>query len=92
MQYASGQCDGPEDRVLLTAEDEEFRRRIRGWLEQNLTGRFAELRGLGGPGREHERLASVTPSAVLDGDEFNEVFFDGARTSRDMVVGGVGQG
>lgn len=34
--------------------DERFRAEIRGWLEENLTGRFAELRGKGGSGREHE--------------------------------------
>jgi alkylation response protein AidB-like acyl-CoA dehydrogenase len=34
--------------------DEAFRHEIREWLRTNLTGRFAGLRGLGGPGREHE--------------------------------------
>jgi len=34
--------------------DGEFRLRIRDWLSENLTGRFAGLRGAGGPGREHE--------------------------------------
>jgi alkylation response protein AidB-like acyl-CoA dehydrogenase len=42
--------------VQLTAEDEEFRGRIRGWLADNLAGEFAALRGLGGPGREHEHF------------------------------------
>jgi len=42
--------------VQLTAEDEEFRGRIRDWLETNLAGEFAPLRGLGGPGREHEHF------------------------------------
>jgi alkylation response protein AidB-like acyl-CoA dehydrogenase len=42
--------------VELTAEDEEFRQRARGWLEQNLAGEFAALRGQGGPGREHEHF------------------------------------
>jgi alkylation response protein AidB-like acyl-CoA dehydrogenase len=46
----------PEGAVRLTAEDEQFRREIRGWLEQNLAGEFAGLRGLGGPGREHEHF------------------------------------
>jgi alkylation response protein AidB-like acyl-CoA dehydrogenase len=45
-----------EGAVQLTAEDEEFRREIRGWLEPNLAGEFAGLRGLGGPGREHEHF------------------------------------
>jgi alkylation response protein AidB-like acyl-CoA dehydrogenase len=40
--------------VLFSPEDEEFRRGFRRWLEDNLTGRFAGLRGAGGPGREHE--------------------------------------
>jgi alkylation response protein AidB-like acyl-CoA dehydrogenase len=35
-------------------DDEQFRREVRSWLEDNLTGDFAALRGLGGPGREHE--------------------------------------
>jgi alkylation response protein AidB-like acyl-CoA dehydrogenase len=42
--------------VELTDQDEAFRQRIRGWLEQNLTGEFAPLRGQGGPGREHEHF------------------------------------
>src|SRR5690242_1474434 len=33
---------------------EEFRAEVRGWLADNLVGEFAALRGLGGPGREHE--------------------------------------
>jgi alkylation response protein AidB-like acyl-CoA dehydrogenase len=47
--------------VRSSPQDEEFRRRIRDWLADNLTGRFAALLGAGGPGREHqahaERLA-----------------------------------
>jgi alkylation response protein AidB-like acyl-CoA dehydrogenase len=42
--------------VQLTDEDGEFRARIRQWLEDNLTGEFAALRGQGGPGREHEHF------------------------------------
>ncbi|RZQ63132.1 acyl-CoA dehydrogenase family protein [Amycolatopsis suaedae] len=34
--------------------DAEFRSEIREWLAGNLAGEFAGLRGLGGPGREHE--------------------------------------
>ena len=34
--------------------DEAFRREARAWLGDNLSGEFAGLRGLGGPGREHE--------------------------------------
>jgi len=43
--------------VQLSAEDEDFRRRVREWLERSLTGRFAALRGTGGPGREEEAHA-----------------------------------
>ena len=42
--------------MQLTAEDAEFRGQIRDWLEANLTGEFAALRGAGGPGREHEQF------------------------------------
>ena len=40
--------------MQVSPQDEEFRRRVRQWLAENLTGRFAALRGAGGPGREHE--------------------------------------
>ena len=40
--------------MRFSPEDEEFRGRLRAWLAGNLTGRFAGLRGAGGPGREHE--------------------------------------
>ncbi|PND57395.1 acyl-CoA dehydrogenase [Mycobacterium sp. ENV421] len=33
---------------------EEFRAEVREWLADNLVGEFAALKGLGGPGREHE--------------------------------------
>jgi len=36
------------------AEDEAFRAELRAWLHDHLTGEFAEAKGLGGPGREHE--------------------------------------
>jgi alkylation response protein AidB-like acyl-CoA dehydrogenase len=35
-------------------DDDDFRRTVRTWLADNLTGEFAGLRGAGGPGREHE--------------------------------------
>ncbi|GAA4490157.1 acyl-CoA dehydrogenase family protein [Rhodococcus olei] len=35
-------------------DDEKFAATVREWLADNLTGEFAGLRGLGGPGREHE--------------------------------------
>jgi alkylation response protein AidB-like acyl-CoA dehydrogenase len=43
--------------VLLSPQDEDFRRRVAQWLAENLTGPFADLRGAGGPGREHEAQA-----------------------------------
>ena len=43
--------------MQLSPEDEQFRDRLRRWLAGSLTGRFAALRGAGGPGREHEAHA-----------------------------------
>jgi alkylation response protein AidB-like acyl-CoA dehydrogenase len=40
--------------LSYSSEDEAFRAEVRSWLEDNLVGEFAELRGKGGPGREHE--------------------------------------
>ena len=42
-------------------EDEAFRAEIRGWLDEHLSGesadpRFASLKGLGGPGKDHEAI------------------------------------
>lgn len=37
-------------------EPTRFRREVADWLAANLTGEFARLRGLGGPGREHEEF------------------------------------
>jgi alkylation response protein AidB-like acyl-CoA dehydrogenase len=37
-------------------EDEAFRAEIRGWLEEHLTGEFEKLKGLGGPGKDHEAI------------------------------------
>lgn len=34
--------------------DDPFRAEVRGWLEEHLTGEYAALRGLGGPGKDHE--------------------------------------
>ncbi len=43
--------------MQVNSADEEFRRTVAGWLAENLAGRFAGLRGAGGPGREHEAHA-----------------------------------
>jgi alkylation response protein AidB-like acyl-CoA dehydrogenase len=42
--------------LTYSAEDEAFRAEIRGWLEDNLAGEWAELKGLGGPGKDHEAI------------------------------------
>ncbi|WP_032379355.1 acyl-CoA dehydrogenase family protein [Rhodococcoides fascians] len=43
--------------LRFSAEDEDFRAETRQWLANNLVGEFAGLRGLGGPGREHEAFS-----------------------------------
>jgi alkylation response protein AidB-like acyl-CoA dehydrogenase len=40
--------------LRFTPEDEAFRAEVRQWLTDHLTGEFADLRGRGGPGDEHE--------------------------------------
>ena len=39
--------------LQFTAAEETFRDEVRTWLEENLIGEFAKLRGRGGPGDEH---------------------------------------
>ena len=41
--------------MRFTPQDEQFRAEVRDWLDANLAGEFASLRGAGGPGREHQR-------------------------------------
>ncbi|MEU7552434.1 acyl-CoA dehydrogenase family protein [Streptomyces sp. NPDC044571] len=38
-------------------EDGELRARARAWLTEHLAGPYADIRGLGGPGSEHEAVA-----------------------------------
>ena len=40
--------------LTYSAEEQQFRDEVRSWLDEHLTGEFAGLRGLGGPGRDHE--------------------------------------
>lgn len=39
--------------LRFSKEDEEFRGEIAGWLDEQLSSEFAEVRGRGGPGDEH---------------------------------------
>ncbi|MBX6751348.1 MAG: acyl-CoA dehydrogenase family protein, partial [Micromonosporaceae bacterium] len=40
----------------LPGDDPAFRAEVRAWLERELNGRFAAIRGRGGPGHEHEEV------------------------------------
>ena len=43
--------------LRFTADQERFRAEARTWLTDRLDGRFAVVRGRGGPGDEHELFA-----------------------------------
>ncbi len=42
--------------LTYSPEDQSFRTEVRAWLDEHLSGEFADLRGLGGAGRDHEAL------------------------------------
>ena len=48
------ESEGDVVDLNYSAEDDAFRQEFQAWLEANLVGKFAALRGLGGSGREHE--------------------------------------
>ncbi|WP_425295301.1 acyl-CoA dehydrogenase family protein [Nocardia abscessus] len=53
IQTSESDTAAPDGR-FSAAQDERFAADVHEWLEENLNGEFRELRGLGGPGREHE--------------------------------------
>ncbi|WP_416383180.1 acyl-CoA dehydrogenase family protein [Nocardia brasiliensis] len=53
MQTSESDTAGSDGRFSASA-DQQFAADVREWLADNLNGEFRELRGLGGPGREHE--------------------------------------
>lgn len=53
IQTSESDTAGSGGRFSATA-DQRFAADVREWLADNLQGEFRELRGLGGPGREHE--------------------------------------
>ncbi|MGO4616786.1 acyl-CoA dehydrogenase family protein [Nocardia sp. 2YAB30] len=53
IQTSESDTAAPDGR-FSAAQDAQFATEVREWLAENLDGEFRELRGLGGPGREHE--------------------------------------
>ncbi|MFR9750700.1 acyl-CoA dehydrogenase family protein [Nocardia sp. 004] len=53
IQTSESDTAAPDGRFSAT-EDARFAAEVREWLAENLDGEFRALRGLGGPGREHE--------------------------------------
>ncbi|VEG14709.1 acyl-CoA dehydrogenase FadE [Mycolicibacterium phlei] len=49
-----GEFQAASERPLSEISDDQVRAEIREWLAENLVGEFTELKGLGGPGSEHE--------------------------------------
>ena len=65
---AAKQRSGPGSQPAaeqLTVEDEEFRGRIRSWLEVNLSGEFAAPRGLGALAVSTSTASGAWPGTVL---------------------------
>ncbi|MFX0574046.1 acyl-CoA dehydrogenase family protein [Nocardia nepalensis] len=54
MQTSDSDTEGQGGGNNAAASDAQFSAEVREWLAENLNGEFRELRGLGGPGREHE--------------------------------------
>ncbi|ASF10378.1 acyl-CoA dehydrogenase [Nocardia brasiliensis] len=53
IQTSESDTAGSGGRFSASA-DQQFAADVREWLADNLNGEYRELRGLGGPGREHE--------------------------------------
>ena len=51
--------------LRFSDEDEAFRREVADWLEAELSGAFAAVRGRGGPGDEHALLAVELVAIVI---------------------------
>jgi alkylation response protein AidB-like acyl-CoA dehydrogenase len=68
-------------------EDAEFRRAARGWLEENLVGTFADARGVGRVGSEHEgRDIRVAWEKKLGADGWIGIGWPSAAGGRDASV------
>ena len=81
-----------------TAEEAAFRSTVREWLEDNLAGEFAGVRGTGGPGREHEAFEENSLVLVEKSDNPAPIGYiaelrgaDWVRFAHD-VLGGQGGG
>ncbi|GAC57925.1 putative acyl-CoA dehydrogenase [Gordonia hirsuta DSM 44140 = NBRC 16056] len=57
VELADRHLDLGEWAAATPDADAVFAAAVRRWLAENLTGRFAQLRGRGGPGSEHEFFA-----------------------------------
>jgi alkylation response protein AidB-like acyl-CoA dehydrogenase len=68
-------------------EDAEFRRAARSWLEENLVGTFADARGVGRVGSEHEgRDIRVAWEKKLGADGWIGIGWPAAAGGRDATV------